>query len=247
MGTANKMTVARLYFQNKRVATGKMWKNKFLQVYPVVKEFDDRTEWCIAWQRALNDSIKMIVDHERPVPEAPPFRVAVAPLSPPPAAASPPPLPPSPPPSSPSAPPKPSTKDWSYRKELTFTAPAGKYYIGDLCYALYDNIYDNVFGGRGYESGIYTKGSSFFMVDSTAYGDGDYEGSDGFHYLVDAGIIGICSEDMIDPNNPSWKEGGKIHTFTQPVEIRFNRGIFYFNSGYTYLRINTEAVEYDSY
>ncbi len=230
------MTAIRLYFQNKRVATGKEWKNKFLQVYPVVKEFDDRTDWCITWQRAFNDSIKMIIDEDRPVPVAA-------------AAASPPLLPPSPSPSpAPApAPPKPSTKDWSYRKELTFTAPAGKYYIGDLCYALYDNIYDNVFGGRGYESGIYTKGSSFFMVDSTAYGDGDYEGSDGYHYLVDAGIIGICSEDMIDPNNPSWKEGGKIHTFTQPVEIRFNRGVFYFNSGYTYLRINTEAVEYDSY
>ncbi len=231
------MPTIRLYFQNKRVATGKEWKNKFLQVYPVVKEFDNHTEWSIAWQGALNDTIKMVFDDEHAVPVTA-------------AAASPPPLPPSPPPSPAPpapAPSKPSTKDWSYRKELTFTAPAGKYYIGDLCYALYDNIYDNVFGGRGYESGIYTKGSSFFMVDSTAYGDGDYEGSDGYHYLVDAGIIGICSEDMIDPNNPSWKEGGKIHTFTQPVEIRFNRGVFYFNSGYTYLRINTEAVEYDSY
>ncbi len=219
------MATIRIYFQNKRVATGKEWKNKFLQVYPVVKEFDNRIEWGIAWQGVLDDSIKMIFDDEHPAPVAAP---------------SPPPLPPSPSPS-----PQPSTKDWSYRNELTFTAPAGKYYIGDLCYALYENIYDNVFGGRSYESGIYTRGSSFFMVDNTAYGDGDYEGSDGYHYLVDAGIIGICSEDMIDPNNSSWKSGGKIHTFDRPVEIRFNRGVFYFNSGYTYLRINTEGYDSD--
>lgn len=236
--------MVRIYFQKKRVATGKEWKTKFLQVYPVLKEFDDRTDWCLAWQKVLNDSINMVVDDERPLPVAAAPSPDSLPTSPTPPSPSPSPIPPSLTPG-----PKPSTKDWSYRKELTFTAPPGKYYIGDLCYALYDNIYDVVFGGRGFSSGIYTKGSSFFMVDGTAYGDGDYEGSDGYHYSVDAGIIGICTEDMINPSNPSWKTGGKIHTFTKPVEIRFNRGVFYFNSGYTYLRINTEAEveEYDSY
>jgi hypothetical protein len=83
------------------------------------------------------------------------------------------------------------------------------------------------------------------MVDGTSYGDGDYKGSDGHHYLVDAGIIGICSADLIDPKNPS-VSGGKIHTFSEPVEIRFNNGVFYFTSGYTHLEINTKGRIADS-
>jgi len=64
------MATVRIFFQNKRVATAKEWKTKFLQVYPVVKEFENRTEWSICWQKVLSDSIKMVFDTETPVTAA---------------------------------------------------------------------------------------------------------------------------------------------------------------------------------
>ena len=251
------MTTFRAYYKNQRVATGKDYKDtRFLQVYPSVKEFETRTDWIMAWYNAISEEVTFV--DEKPVVKAPAAAAATPlPAAPRPScskkhipaseaifnilareAAALPALPPSPPP------PTPSANSWAYRKELTFTAPAGTYYIGDLCYALYENIYDNVFGGCSYRPGFYSKGSSFFMVDGTAYGDGDYEGSDGHHYLVDAGIIGICSADLIDPDNTSVR-GGKIHTFTEPVEIRFKGGAFYFTSGYTHLTIDTAGYEED--
>jgi hypothetical protein len=218
------------------MSTAKPWNGKFLQVYPSLTPFETEEEWRAYWSHEFQKSIRFEVQMNLPQ-SMPTVIVAARSESSPPL----PPLPPSPPTITSS---QPSTKGWSYRKELTYTAPPGKYYIGDLCYALYDNVYDKVFGGRGYDSGFYSKGTSFFMVAGTAYGDGDYKGTDGYHYLVDAGIIGICSSDLIDPKNPSWKSGGKVHTFTEPVEVRFKNGIFHFSSGYKLLTINTQG-EYD--
>ena len=64
----------------------------------------------------------------------------------------------------------------------------GKYFIGDICYALPDKIYDEIWGGKHkYEDGSYEG----FAVHGTAYGDGSYEGTDGVSYAVDAGVIGV--------------------------------------------------------
>ena len=66
----------------------------------------------------------------------------------------------------------------------------GKYFIGDICYALPDKIYDEVWGDTyKYADGCYEK----FAVHRTAYGDGCYPGTDGNKYLVDAGNIGITN------------------------------------------------------
>lgn len=226
------MATTRVYCNGKRMSTAKPWNGKFLQVYPSLTIFEAESEWRTYWTDEFQRSIRFEVQMNLPksLPEV--FVAGQSRIQPP--------LPPSPPAPT-SSPSEPSTKGWSYRRELTYTAPPGKYYIGDLCYALYDPIYERVFGGRAYENGFYSKDNSFFMVAGTAYGDGDYQGTDGYHYLVDAGIIGICSADLIDPKNPSWKSGGKIHTFKEPVEVRFKDGIFRFSSGYTLLTINTQG------
>lgn len=247
------MSTTRAYCNGKRMSTAKPWNGKFLQVYPEQAVFENETEWRDFWTRRFEQSIRFDVENSssfrtlfvagasEPNPDT---ATRYAPL--------PPPLPLSPVTSSASSTAgvvvkqSPSSKGWSYRHELTYTAPPGTYYIGDLCYALYEIIYDNVFGGHGYDAGFYSKGKSFFMVDGTAYGDGDYLGSDNNHYLVDAGIIGICSEDLIDPNNRS-VNGGKIHTFNQPVVIRFRGGVFHFTSGYTHITINTVGDDEDDY
>ena len=64
----------------------------------------------------------------------------------------------------------------------------GRYFIGDICYALPDDVYDKVWGDRyNYENGSYNT----FAVHGTAYGDGNYWGTDGVSYSVDAGVLGI--------------------------------------------------------
>ena len=72
-------------------------------------------------------------------------------------------------------------------------------YIGDLCYALNDDIYYGIWGAKHFEDGAYKteKGLEFAMV-GTAYGDGCYSGSDGYVYPVDAGNIGICDAELVE-------------------------------------------------
>lgn len=137
--------------------------------------------------------------------------------------------------------------DWTHKETYKFTAPAGKYYIGDLCYALSDSVYESIFGNLGgYESGLYQKKDStdFFLVDNTAYGDGLYGGTDGKEFAVDAGIIGICPASMIGPEKDG--DGGHIYEFKDPVKCRFSGGVFTFKSGYIRLVINTEGDDDES-
>ena len=69
-------------------------------------------------------------------------------------------------------------------------------YVGDLCYCLNYDVYQEAIELADYEgkfdstvSGMHVEGA--FV--STQYGDGDYIGSDGKEYAVDAGIIGIVN------------------------------------------------------
>lgn len=153
----------------------------------------------------------------------------------------------SPPPLKRKASAKPRLEDWTYEKKYSFVAPPGTYYIGDICYFLLEPTYDGIYGGHGYSSGVYTQKSNgaFFMVDNTAHGDGEYRGTDGFGYGVDAGIIGIASRSL-GPETDDKVYGGKLHTFKEPVEIKFQNGMFRFKSHSNYLAIDTVGDSYNS-
>ena len=142
---------------------------------------------------------------------------------------------------------KPKMDDWNYTGKHSFVAPAGTYYIGDLCYFLREPIYDGIYGEQGYESGVYTQKSNgaFFMVDNTAHGDGAYRGTDGYDYGVDAGIIGIASRSL-GPETDEKVYGGKLHTFKEPVQMKFTNGMFRFQSLSKYLAIDTVGNTYNS-
>lgn len=87
------------------------------------------------------------------------------------------------------------------RREESFIINVEKgVYIGDLCYALTDEVYHDVWGAADYEDGAYNSGNLEFAVVDTQYGDGCYMGSDGFDYPVDAGIIGICDSQLVSKN-----------------------------------------------
>jgi hypothetical protein len=214
----------RFFVNDKRVSTAVHVKDgSVLQVYPGKRQFANESDWQTFWTENSRVSIR------------------VEGLSAPPA-------PPSTPPSSfptrkqkPSAPVKES--DWTHRECSTFTAPPGKYYIGDLCYVLDDPVYDTIFGGLGgYDSGLYQeKGTDrFFFVERTAYGDGLYYDSEGRDYGVDAGIIGICPASLMAKNDG----GGQMHEFTEPVLCKFKGGVFKFTSGFNEVSINTQG-DYD--
>ena len=84
------------------------------------------------------------------------------------------------------------------RGEVSFNGGflANMVYVGDLCYCLNYDVYQEAIELANYEgkfdstaSGMHVEGA--FV--STQYGDGDYIGSDGKEYAVDAGIIGIVN------------------------------------------------------
>lgn len=63
-----------------------------------------------------------------------------------------------------------------------------KVFVGDICYALDDDLYQRVWGDKlGFKDGEI---GNYAVVASTEYGDGCYEG-DETSYGVDAGVIGV--------------------------------------------------------
>jgi hypothetical protein len=276
-------STVRVYVNDKRIATGKVWKGQFLQVYPEVKTFPSEGEWRTAIYESLIPTIKFVTTEDqrktkktvkpivKPIPvKAQPVAKAVVPplnksvINPeseeqvdhiwicgycrlPPGGAghreciclgynfsveawekariypnkkkvgS----------SSQEVSKDPC--DWSYQKTNKATFPPGKYYIGDLCYALDDRLYDNVFGPE-YRTGYYcmnNNSSHAFMMGDTG-GDGEFKGSDGFKYPVDAGIIGIASESILDADKVPY-DGGKMYTFKGNVtmNVKWNKFEFY--------------------
>ncbi|MBR6982173.1 MAG: hypothetical protein IKH75_01345 [Ruminococcus sp.] len=75
------------------------------------------------------------------------------------------------------------------------------FYIGDICYALCDEIYYGIWNKvHHFDDGCFEvpeKGYSF-GVGSTAYGDGLYTDEEGNQYGVDAGVIGIVPLELCD-------------------------------------------------
>jgi hypothetical protein len=106
------------------------------------------------------------------------------------------------------------------------TMPAGKYYVGDLCYVMHpqwDEVCELLFAGRkdgGCNEGEFTlKNGVKFAIYNTAWGDGQYPDQFGNAYPVDAGCIGcIRVEDVYDPE--WWLAGMTEHTFEQDFETK---------------------------
>lgn len=219
----------RFFVNDKRVSTAVRVKDgSILQVYPAKRQFATESDWQTFWTEASRPSIRvegLSAPEAKVIPAPPPSPAATAVKSK-------------------STPPPVKESDWTHRECSVFTAPPGKYYIGDLCYVLGDPVYDTIFGGLGgYDSGLYQeKGTDrFFFVDGTAYGDGLYYDSEGREYGVDAGIIGICPASLMHKNDG----GGQMHEFTDPVKCVFKAGIFKFTSGYKTITINTQGTDDD--
>ena len=99
--------------------------------------------------------------------------------------------------------------------------PAGRYYVGDLCYVLgdrWDEVCSRVINGDNCRDGVFTleDGTQFAMM-TTCYGDGQYEDNIGRRYSVDSGSIGCVLASKCDSDSYS---GGQVIDFTQPFMVR---------------------------
>lgn len=115
------------------------------------------------------------------------------------------------------------------------------FYVGDLCYGLTDKMYYEIWGGNGYQDGIYKDPNTGleFAVSGTRWGDGSYYGSDEFIYGVDAGNIAVIPYELADQNNENLS-CMKFYDGEEKCSIYFEDGVFNitFQSGKT-LHIDT--------
>jgi len=105
----------------------------------------------------------------------------------------------------------------------------GTYFIGDICYALNEKIYDDIWGKKhGYRDGCFEVEKSSFVVARTAYGDGCYKGSDGVEYGVDAGVIGIVPKELWEKKSQNYPPtGGRIVTVKKVLSFQSDgKGLF---------------------
>lgn len=99
------------------------------------------------------------------------------------------------------------------------------FYVGDVCYALDDDIYYGVWGEWGYCDGKYSVPNTefAFAVAGTAYGDGEYADQKGRLYGVDAGVIGIVPLELVDPE---YDFGGQIFEGAGDAIFEADKGLF---------------------
>ena len=124
------------------------------------------------------------------------------------------------------------------------TMPAGKYYIGDLCYVLHDawdEFCEITIDGRRCLDGEFTlPDGRRFATYGTAYGDGVYCPNVGGECSVDAGLIGCILVDDIKDFSTNWDKLGIVVEFGEPFMTSEYKGAIRFG----HVEINT-AYEYD--
>lgn len=119
------------------------------------------------------------------------------------------------------------------------------FFVGDICYALKDEIYDDVWGAQhNYEDGQFTTDDgNQFIVAGTAWGDGEYIDNYGHLYPVDAGVIGVVPLELVKDSLFENLDCGYVCTSTE-ANFEAENGIFKINlnTGRT-IEINTREEE----
>ena len=121
---------------------------------------------------------------------------------------------------------------WQNVTELgvDMSMPAGKYYIGDLCYVMTDDEWlefcdITIRGTQVIDGEFQLKDGRRFATYGTAYGDGVYHDQYGHSYSVDAGLIGcIKIEDIRANNYDNLLDLGSIMEFDNSFATSGGRG-----------------------
>jgi len=107
--------------------------------------------------------------------------------------------------------------------------PAGRYYVGDLCYVIGDEWHQvcacTIQGNKIVDGEFELDDGRKFAIYSTAYGDGEYYDQYGHTYSVDAGSIGcVLMSDIRANKYDNLLDLGAILEFTEPFETEGGRG-----------------------
>ena len=128
------------------------------------------------------------------------------------------------------------------------TMPAGKYYVGDLCYVMHpewDEFCDlTIRGERCLEGEFALADGRRFATLSKAYGDGTYRSNINTFHSVDSGSIGcIRVEDIRDNTYSDIERLGAIVEFTEPFEVSTDYGLLKF--GHVLIETAGDEEEYE--
>lgn len=108
--------------------------------------------------------------------------------------------------------------------------PAGRYYIGDLCYVMNDDEWDDfckitIRGHECLDGEFEMPDGRRFATYGTKWGDGTYSDNYGNSYSVDAGLIGcIRVEDIRADKYSDIDRLGCMHEFTTDFATSGGRG-----------------------
>lgn len=127
--------------------------------------------------------------------------------------------------------------------------PAGKYWIGDLCYVMHEHrdevcklAYD---GSKCLEGKFKLNNGIEFVLFSTAYGDGSYDDDKYNQYGVDSGSIGaILLENINLDDGENDLKDGKIHQFDTEWVAQNDDGVMRFGKIIIDTK-NTDSEDYD--
>ena len=118
--------------------------------------------------------------------------------------------------------------------------PAGKYYIGDLCYVMHDEweeavslMFPHVPGQpeRKVDGEFSLRDGRRFANFGTRWGDGTYMSNMQTRHLVDSGSIGcILVEDIQDKTYDNIETLGAVVEFDQPFEVSEDSGLLCFGA-----------------
>ena len=130
------------------------------------------------------------------------------------------------------------------------TMPAGKYYIGDLCYVMHDEWSEfcdlTIKGEQCLDGEFVLKDGRRFATLRTAYGDGTYRSSINTLHSVDAGLIGCIRVEDIRDNTYSperIEQLGAIVEFAEPFEVEADYGLLKF--GHVLIETAADEEEYE--
>lgn len=119
--------------------------------------------------------------------------------------------------------------------------PAGRYYVGDPCYSIPDELWMEWLEAANYLDNprvlVAEVGGHTALGVGTAYGDGEYHGSDGNSYGVDAGLIGVVPEEL--GKNGSTLYATQLVEFDTDFECRYEDGVIVLG----HIRIDTDPDE----
>ena len=119
------------------------------------------------------------------------------------------------------------------RSTQAYILPAGTYFIGDPCYMFshdtpsWSEICKQSFNHENESLGgkLIPFNGRLIFTGNTAYGDGNYEGSDGYAYGVDAGILGATPIELNEDKYADLTALGTIVTFDEPFECSWSDGV----------------------